>query len=398
MAKSPLLMLLSRHPYAEQSGRAVMLRQRIEQARLQFEPRLVVVGAPAGDARDEGLDFLPMPWPPAIALNAARLWNLPLQTWLYYSGDLRARVAELVEESGATAVYVDMLRLAPLASRLPARTSLIVDYDDLLSERYRQAAGQNYEVMGFLARRVGPLAGIARAFARPILRAEAERCAAYEQEMLRRANLVLFTSPREAAAIAQPGAHVMSAPPLIATHANTPAPGRRLIFLGNMRYGENVVMLRALAGAAVQLTLPDDAFIEVVGDHPDELPSQFDAARFRFTGRIPDLASLAGAGVFLAPVTSGSGVKLKVLDGMALGCPVVGTPKACEGLSVRANRDLLVAADPVGVLRAALQLRDRTALKAMLAQRGRAYLETNHAPAIGERVADAMMAAVTRAR
>ena len=138
--------------------------------------------------------------------------------------------------------------------------------------------------------------------------------------------------------------------------------------------------------------------IEVLGDHPDDLPSQFDASRFRFIGRIPDLAALAGAGVFLAPVTSGSGVKLKVLDGMALGCPVVGTPKACEGLSVRANRDLLVAADPVGVLRAALDLRDRTALKAMLAQRARVYLETNHAPAIGERVADAMMAAVTRAR
>jgi len=395
-------MLLSRHPYAEKSGRGAMLRQRIEQARRAFAPRLVVFGAPAGDASDEDVVFLPMASPASIALNAARQMKRPLQTWLYFNAAAKAAVARLAEESGAAGVYVDMLRLAPLAEGLPASVALIVDYDDLLSARYAQAAGQEYDVMGFLARRVGPLAGAARVFAAPLLRAEAGRCAAYERAMLERAHLVLFTSPREAEAMPQASARVMAAPPLIAARETTPAPGERLIFLGNMHYAENVVMLRALAAAADDLARagawPQGAAIEAVGDHPESLPHEFDTNRFRFLGRLDDLGALAGAGIFLAPVIGGSGVKLKVLDGMALGCPVVGTPKALEGLAARAGRDLLVGADAEAVLRTALALRSRARLKAMLARNARTYLKRHHAPELGQKVADAMREAVARAR
>lgn len=401
--KPVLLMLLSRHPYAEHSGRALMLRQRIEQARQRFEPRLLVLGHSAGDASDARLDFLPLANPVALGLNAVRLGKLPLQTWLYYSARTRARIAALAAEHKAAAVYVDMLRLAPLTEGLPRSVALIVDYDDLLSERYRLAESRGYDVMGFLGRRAGPLAGAARAFAKPILRAEAARCAAYERRMLSRADLALFTSPREALSMQQHGATpVMGAPPMMAPRPKSLAPiGRRLIFLGNLRYAENVSMLRALAESARALAdegaWPADAIIEAVGDHAPELPAAFDVEHVRFLGRAPDLVALAGEGVFLAPVVSGTGVKLKVLDGMSLGCPVVATLKACEGLTARPNRDLLVAATPRHVLSAALALRDRPALKAMLAQNGRAYLERAHAARIGEEVALAFEAATQRA-
>ena len=93
---------------------------------------------------------------------------------------------------------------------------------------------------------------------------------------------------------------------------------------------------------------------------------------------------------------SGSGVKIKVLDGMALGCPIVATPKALEGLNARVNRDLIVAATPAAVLRAALRLRDKARLKQMLAARARAYLERAHSAAIGDRFCDAIEAAIAR--
>lgn len=401
MSKPVLLMLLTRHPYAENSGRASMLRQRISQAKVRFTPRLVVLGHAAGDASDEGIDFISLANPAAIALNAVRLSNLPLQSWLYHSADARAHVARIAAESGAAAIYIDMLRLVPLARDVAPHIARIIDYDDLLSARYAQAASKDYEVMGFLARRVGPLAGVARAFARPILSAEARRCAAYERAVLKQAELVLFTSPREAAIVAGKDTPVLAAPPLIAAHTDTPPPGERLIFLGNMRYAENIVMLRSLAEAIRALDVkgawPADAIIEAVGDHAPELAAEFDPKHFRFLGRAPDLAALAGAGIFLAPVTSGSGVKLKVLDGMALGCPVVGTPKACEGLSARQNREILVASDVEGVLAAALNLRSRQRLKQMLAERARAYLQRVHAPSIGAAVADAMAEAIARA-
>ncbi|HET9231356.1 MAG TPA: glycosyltransferase [Vitreimonas sp.] len=395
MSKPVLLMLLSRHPYAEKSGRGFMLRQRIEQAQRRFETRIVVVGHAADDESDAGLVFLPMPGPFGVLRNAAALSKAPMQTWLYHSAAGRARVADLARDAGA--VYVDMLRLAPLARDAPAHVARVIDYDDRLSARYKLAASDDYDVMGFLSHRMGPMAHAARFLSRPLLRMESARCDVYERETAEIADLVLLTSPHEAQALAARNA--MAAPPMI-TPLTAPPPGRRIIFLGNLRYAENVTTLRALAGAVrtmrVQGDWPDDALIEVVGDYPEGLPSQYDLRSFSFVGRIADLQALAGAGVFLAPVVSGSGVKIKVLDGMALGCPVVATPKAVEGLDARANRDLLIAATPAAVLRAALRLRDKDRLKRMLAARARAYLERAHSAAIGERFCDAIEAAIAR--
>jgi glycosyltransferase involved in cell wall biosynthesis len=393
-------MLLSRHPFAEKSGRAFMLRQRIEEIGRCFTPHVVVVGHRGGDASDEGLVFLPLPPPLSVFLNAVRLAKLPLQTWLYYSASLRKAVDTLVAETGAKAIYVDMLRLAPLAAALPREVAFIMDYDDLLSARYERAAGANYDVMGFMSRRVGILAPVARLFARRILAAEAARCRRFERALQRRADVALFTSPREAAGFAGVGASVIGAPPLAEPFASPPA-GRRLIFLGNLNYAENITMARALARAAAELQAlgewPNDAVVELVGDHRRELAAEFDPARIRFAGRVDDLRELVGAGVFLAPVMSGSGVKLKVLDGMALGCPVVATPLACEGLAVRPNRDLLVGDDERGVLRVALALRDRQTLKNALARRAQAYLRRAHAPSLGDVVPEAIARAIARA-
>jgi glycosyltransferase involved in cell wall biosynthesis len=396
MTRPQVIMLLSRHPYAERSGRAVMLRQRIEQIRRLYDPVLVVLGHPTGAESDAGLVFLPMAAPPVLALNALRLARLPMQTWLYYSASSHKRIARLLAETNAQAVYVDMLRLAPLARAL--NTALIVDYDDLLSARYQRARGSDYDVMGFLARRVGPLAPLARVFAKHLLAAEGVRCARYERDVLDLCDLALFTSAREAAVLG--GDKVMGAPPLMGARPPVAEVGRRLIFLGNMHYAENVTMLRALADAVraldAQDNLPTDAQIEVVGDYPLSLAESFDRNRIQFLGRVDDLASLAGEGIFLAPVTSGSGVKLKVLDGLSLGCPVVGTAKAFEGLSLRGNRDALIAADPVAVLRTAIALRERTRLKTMLAKRGQDYVRRVHALSYGDGVGDAVAAAIAR--
>ncbi len=402
-SRPALLMLLSRHPFVEKSGRGFMLRQRIEEMRRRFDVRLVVFGARAGDARDEGVSFIDLAQPVSVALNAARLATKPLQTWLYHSSEARRRIGALAAEHRAKAVYVDMLRLAPLAEPLPRNIALIVDYDDLLSERYRLARAENYDVLGFLSQRFGALAGMARALSRPLLALEAGRCAAYERDLLQRADLALFTSPREADAMAGLGAPVLGAPPTMAAPVyEAKAPGRRLIFLGNMLYAENAAMLRALAEAASALkgegAWPSDAEIEAIGDHLEDMPTRFASAPIRFVGRVDELGSLVGAGVFLAPVTSGTGVKLKVLDALTLGCPVVATAKACEGLSVRFNRDLIVASDSKAVLRTALQLRDHAQLKAMLAARGRAYVERAHAPELGDRVAEAVEAVIAKKR
>lgn len=64
-------------------------------------------------------------------------------------------------------------------------------------------------------------------------------------------------------------------------------------------------------------------------------------------GFVPHLYRLlSAADVAIVPLTSGSGTKLKVLDYMALGLPIVTTKKGAEGLNIR-NGDQAIIVDDV---------------------------------------------------
>ncbi len=59
-------------------------------------------------------------------------------------------------------------------------------------------------------------------------------------------------------------------------------------------------------------------------------------AGVQWRGRVPSATDfLRELGVLLYPLTAGSGAKIKVLEALALGLPVVTTPEGAEGLGAR---------------------------------------------------------------
>ena len=52
---------------------------------------------------------------------------------------------------------------------------------------------------------------------------------------------------------------------------------------------------------------------------------------------------IARAGVVICPLLEGGGTRLKILDAMAMGKPVVSTTIGCEGLRVRQRENILIA-------------------------------------------------------
>ena len=66
------------------------------------------------------------------------------------------------------------------------------------------------------------------------------------------------------------------------------------------------------------------------------------------------------AGALAVPLLSGGGVRVKILEAMAIGIPVISTTIGCEGLAVRNGEHLLVADNPETFARAcATVLRDK---------------------------------------
>jgi glycosyltransferase involved in cell wall biosynthesis len=49
------------------------------------------------------------------------------------------------------------------------------------------------------------------------------------------------------------------------------------------------------------------------------------------------------ATVFVCPITDGGGTRLKILDALAMGMPVVSTTFAASGLALRDGKHLLIA-------------------------------------------------------
>lgn len=101
--------------------------------------------------------------------------------------------------------------------------------------------------------------------------------------------------------------------------------------------------------------------------------SRFPASEHvHFTGYLDDIKpTLARSWACVVPVRHGSGTRLKILEAMAAGVPVVSTTKGAEGLEVTPGRDLLIADEPAAFADAVLRVLGDADLRQSLAEAGR---------------------------
>lgn len=98
-----------------------------------------------------------------------------------------------------------------------------------------------------------------------------------------------------------------------------------------------------------------------------------------FTGHVADIREVvAGADVCVVPLREGGGSRLKILEAMALGTPVVATEKGAEGLEVVPGRDILIAHTPENFAQQTLELLNDRTLHQSLTINARQFVETNH--------------------
>jgi glycosyltransferase involved in cell wall biosynthesis len=119
-----------------------------------------------------------------------------------------------------------------------------------------------------------------------------------------------------------------------------------------------------------------------------------------FTGRLPQVETfVAESAVCVVPLRIGGGTRLKVLQAMAVGTPVVSTSKGIEGLDVEPERHVLVADTPDAFARQVLRVLDDSLLAARLAEASRRLVEERYTwGLIGEALERVIAAAVREHR
>lgn len=156
-----------------------------------------------------------------------------------------------------------------------------------------------------------------------------------------------------------------------------------LLFVGALGYSPNADAVRYFANEVLPLIQAREpaARLIVVGKHagPD-LKALAASGRLELHESVPDVTPYyRRAALAIVPLRAGGGTRLKILEAMALGRPVVSTPVGCEGLAVEDGRELLIAADgPAAFADATVRLLAEPALAGRLSRRAREFVERTH--------------------
>jgi glycosyltransferase involved in cell wall biosynthesis len=215
-------------------------------------------------------------------------------------------------------------------------TILAITLPDLMSESYAR------------------IAAIERSFAwRTWRRINARGFRRVERTLLPRYDVCVTVSERDRTALSNwvsperiavfPNGVDLIAHPLMPEAANS-APV--LLFVGHMQYVPNADAARWLVRdilPRIRLSYPGARLMLVGGCPPCDIESA-EGSGVTITGHVPDLGPFyQQADVILVPIRAAGGTRLKILEAMARGRPVISTSSGAEGLDIVDGQHLVLA-------------------------------------------------------
>jgi len=157
---------------------------------------------------------------------------------------------------------------------------------------------------------------------------------------------------------------------------------RNLLFTGSLTYGANVDGLRWFLRAVYPLlrgSFPE-LRLYITGDpYPQMIPEGRDDPSVVFTGYLTDVRPLLWENAALVvPLHLGGGTRLKILEAMAAGLPVISTSVGVEGLEVKPIQHFLAANEPKDFLLAVAQVLNQPLRTLAMASRARKLVERKY--------------------
>jgi polysaccharide biosynthesis protein PslH len=286
----------------------------------------------------------------------------------FYDRRAARRAAAWIEGGHFDAVVADQLYMYPYVPE-HCRTVTVLDAHNVESQRVASIA----HAVPFSPRGV-------------VARLQVGAVQAYEADAVRRVARVAAVSPEEAhhfEALAPGRVDLVPNGVDCAQIRAHPDPGTRgVLFLGSLDYSANVDAVAYLAREILPRMRATDAEVIVVGSNP---PSGLK----RIVREAPFPISLVGfvhdvepvfrqARLLAVPLRMGGGTRLKILEALARGTPVVSTSLGCAGLGLEPGRHLLVADEPAEFAGCVDRLLEDDDLCRQLAAEGRAAVERSY--------------------
>jgi polysaccharide biosynthesis protein PslH len=279
--------------------------------------------------------------------------------------EMRTALAELAATSQFDIVHADQLNMGQYALPFPSGRKVLDLHNALWVLYKRMSEAQSFtNPMKYLLMRDWPL------------------LKRYEAEMCRRFDAVTAVSEEDKAALIEAGAPSdMTVIPIAVDLDSQPyiqrqPKGPHIIHIGTMYWPANINAINWFLDAIyplIKARLPE-VRCTLIGARPPE--SIIERAKtdpsLTVTGYVDDpLPYLQDASMMIVPLKAGGGMRVKILNALAQGIPMVTTTVGCEGIAVTHDKDILIADEPSAFAEASLRLLTDADLNQRISQNGR---------------------------
>lgn len=371
-ARPRALVLTPRMPWPPDDGGRIGLWQSVWGAAQAFDTVLLTFDTPEAIARpvpapvsDLGIKVvrvphLPSPGPAAALKGLFGPWPYTLAR--YQDARFEAAARRLVREWKPEIAIINHLHLAPYADALGDTPWVLREHNVEFSWMRRYANSCT-----------NPLR---RAYA-GITAAKLERV---ESAFCKRAARVFAIQDSEAGELRRvaPGARVEIVPIGVdfrRFQERRPDAPAVVLVVGSYAWSPNLEGLRRfldLGWPTLRALAPDARLVVVGKDLPEPFAAELRARDAVALGYVPDIgAEFARASALVVPLWVGAGARVKIVEALAAGLPVVATKLAAEGLGLRDGVHALFAEEPTGLARAVARLLAEPELARRLSAEGR---------------------------
>ena len=306
----------------------------------------------------------------------------PFQAGWFWSASAAREAASWLSDGVDDPIFVEQLYMYPFVP-MAMRRQISLDTQNHEGARVRAMAAGG----GSRARRW-------------VAKSQVEAVDDYERSALASVGNVLAVSESEASVfepiapgrvhLVPNGVDVQAIAPLA-----QPTASRDVMFLGSLGYGANIDAVRYFSDEVAPLLAGSGISLSVVGGGGGAAVHRAAAQSsipMHVTGFVPDIAPFfRSSRLMIVPLRHGGGTRLKILEALAWGLPVVATSLGAAGLGLVDGRDALIADDPRSIAYAVERVVDDDGLWAHLSTNGRALVEEHFS---WHRIGDAADAAM----
>jgi len=283
----------------------------------------------------------------SVAVHSLMLRRKSMEEARLFSPRAQRQLRRCIESIDPDVVIMDTIRIAQFFEKVMPQTPnrrWILYMEDLFSRRYRSLLADSGR---------DPSGAMRAAFYSLEQRLVKRR----EQRLARTVDRVCLVNPAEASDLAAEvaEAEVWETPPCIAAPPTRRQPEAAaqgpFVILGALHHASNAVAVQDFLTEAMPVIareMPSARVVIVGKGAPDELKSL--AARWKphieLIGFVPQLtALLEEAAAMIVPTRVGTGLKLRVLEALAHGLPLITTEKGIESIPIESGVHGLVSDD-----------------------------------------------------